>query len=287
MELGHLVEALTGRLRQGPRQHGVHGNGQAELGSGRRGQARRLRQVCGHEIGGGRALERRVTAEHLDGHHRQRVLVRAGVQRQPADLFGRHVARRAQGAVVLGDRVAGLRGGRRLCESSQAEVQQLHEVRVTGGAREQHVRGLQIAVDDALLVGVGHCARDLPQDAQRGGHGERPRALQALGERLAAHVLHCHVWHGGAGDLRLAEPEHHHQVGVEQTREHPRFALETGTRVRSRQRRGVQQLHRHRALEQGVLREQHLPDAAGAEGSDQLVLSAQPRAGRQRRRRRR
>jgi hypothetical protein len=156
---------------------------------------------------------------------------------------------------------------------------------VTGGPREQHVRRLQIAVDDALFVGVGHGARDLPQDAQGRGHGERTCALQPLGERLAAHVLHDHIGHGGAGDLGLAEPEHHHQVGMEQTREHPRLALESGARVGSRQGRGVQQLHRHRALEQGVLREQHLPDAAGAERPKQLVLAAEPRAGRQRRRR--
>ena len=72
----------------------------------------------------------------------------------------------------------------------QAEVEQLHAVR-----REEHVRRLEVAVDDAARVQRGQRGQHAEADRHRLGDAQRP-APQALGERLALEQLH--------GDEQLA-----------------------------------------------------------------------------------
>ena len=75
----------------------------------------------------------------------RRIDVGAVVQRNPAggDLLGRHVRRRA-------DELAGHRHARLLQHAGQAEVVDAQPA----VGRQQQVGRLDVAVDDALLVGV-------------------------------------------------------------------------------------------------------------------------------------
>ncbi len=55
---------------------------------------------------------------------------------------------------------------------------------------EDHVGGLDVAVDDVVPVGVAEGVGDLPQDLRRPLHGELPLTLQDHIQRLALQVLH-------------------------------------------------------------------------------------------------
>ena len=67
----------------------------------------------------------------------------------------------------------------------EAEVEDLH----LAVRRDLHVGGLQVAVDDALLVRLLERLGDLPRDRERLVDRDRP-ALQPLGEVLAGDELH-------------------------------------------------------------------------------------------------
>ena len=66
----------------------------------------------------------------------------------------------------------------------ESEVQHLHDA----VGRDLDVGGLQVAVDDALLVRGFERGGNLPRDGQRLGDGNRP-ARDPLGERLALDEL--------------------------------------------------------------------------------------------------
>jgi hypothetical protein len=84
-------------------------------------------------------------------------------------LLGAHVSRRTENRAVA--RLARIEmravGTSR---SRQAEIEHLHRA-VRG---DLDVRRLQVAVDDALLVGGVERVRDLPRDGERSGDWEAP-----------------------------------------------------------------------------------------------------------------
>ena len=92
--------------------------------------------------------------------------------------------------------------------------------------RDEEVLGLQVPVDDALLVGGGEALRDL----ERVVHGLllRNRARVELpAQRLAFQKLH-----DGVGDAVLvAEVVNREDVGMRERRDGLRLALEPGERV--------------------------------------------------------
>jgi hypothetical protein len=108
----------------------------------------------------------------------------------PADLLGGHVADRAHDDA--GSRLD--RGGRRRhlrrrgsgggLELRQAEVEDLHAAVV----RDEEVLGLQVAVDDPLLVGRREPLRDLARVVDRLPRRERA-AGKLLSKRLALEQL--------------------------------------------------------------------------------------------------
>ena len=89
------------------------------------------------------ALERLLAGEHLVHHDADRVDVAAGVGDAAGDEFGGEVGDRPE--------QRGARRGVRGCGARQPEVADL-DAAVVG---EQHVLGLQVAVDDARLVRRG------------------------------------------------------------------------------------------------------------------------------------
>ena len=128
------------------------------------------------------AGERRLAGEHLVGHGAERVHVAPGADLALAHrLLGRHVGRRAERHPGLRHAVAaGLLHG-----EGDAEVGD------QGGAvLEQDVLRLDVAMDDALAVGVVERGGDLPREPERLVHRELPLAGQPGAQRFAGDVRH-------------------------------------------------------------------------------------------------
>ncbi len=126
------------------------------------------------------AAERPLAGQHLVEDHAQAVDVAAGVDvvRLAARLFGRHVGRRAHDLAVRRHRLA---VGVALGEAEVGDVRPALAV-------EEDVRRLDVAVDDAVVVGVlqgvGHLGDELGRPAGIDGGlcaaplpGSRPRRI--------------------------------------------------------------------------------------------------------------
>ena len=86
------------------------------------------------------------------------------IEWQPADLFRRHVAERAQhGAGAGGDTGTRHVGVGQVDRFGQAEVEDADLI----VGRNHHVFGLEIAVDDAAIMCGGHAAGDLHGVSER------------------------------------------------------------------------------------------------------------------------
>ena len=143
------------------------------------------------------AVEEPLAGEHLEEHDAEGPDVGALVDRLAARLLGRHVGGRAEDHARLRCRVCASVGD---CDRSaddaasarvagpglgEAEVEHLD----LAVRRQLDVRGLEVAVDDALLVGFLERLGDLPRDRERLVDGDRP-ALQPRREVLALDELH-------------------------------------------------------------------------------------------------
>ena len=151
----------------------------------------------------------------------------------------------------------------------ETEVQHLH--RAVGA--DLDVRGLQIAMDDALLVRGFERVGDLLRDRQR--VGERDRAARdERGQILALDQLHhergevgCLLESVDRGDVRMIERG-----------EHFGFALKAREAIGVAGDRRRQHLDRDRPFQIAVGRAIDLAHAAGADGGDDFV-GAEARAG--------
>ena len=187
-----VLEPLLGALRERAVHH--RGEGRRHRRVEARERRRLLVEVGGeHRHGVGRH-EGRAPAHHLVEEHAQGVEVAAGVGRGAAGLLRREVGRGPQPAsrplpLNLGD----------------AEVEQLHEVGVVLGLEQHHVGGLDVAVDDARLVGLAEGAEKLLADGGGAGLGQPPLAPEDVEEVLAVEVLHGQV--EPLVSLQLAEVE--------------------------------------------------------------------------------
>ena len=218
------------------------------------------------------AVEGAPAGEHLVEHAAEGPDVRAAVDGLAARLLRAHVAGGAEQHARLRHRERGrvrglgvLRPGERVGVErlGQAEVEHLD----AAVAVDHDVRGLQVAVHDALLVRGLERLGDPEREAGRLLRLERA-ALQPGGERLAGRELH----HEEALAVALLETVDAGDARVGQRREHARLALEAREPLGvAREARG-QQLERDVAAELRVLGAEDLAHAAGAELGRDLVV---------------
>ncbi len=217
-----------------------------------------------HGLYGGFPLEGPPPREHLREDHPRGEEVRALVHLGSSHLLGGHVARGAhdrarRGHVGLGRGVLPAPGG---VGPGQAEIQDLEDA----VRREEQVLGLDVPVDDALLVGRRKAPDHLDgqADGRLGGHGPGRQAvleglpLQELGD-------------GVGGAVRRGVVEDGQDVGVAEGGHGPGLVLESGATVRAAGELLGQDLDGDLAAQPLVLRPVHLPHAPGAHGREDLV----------------
>ncbi len=175
--------------------------------------------------------------EHLVEDDAQRVEIRPVIDRARAlQLLGRHVVDRAH-------HVVGARQGVPACpgtELREAEIGDAHAARRV----HEHVLGLDVAVDHALVVRVPESRADLDRDLCRAA-GVDPAGLQQLAKALPVHVLHHDVVEG-AGLAEVVDPD---DVLVRQLRERTRLAREPLGEAGLLAELGPQDLERDPAVE--------------------------------------
>jgi hypothetical protein len=208
-------------------------------------------------------LERRGAGEQVVEEGAQRVHVGGGADLAdlPHRLLGRHVRR---GAQHLPGHAQVLVGAAHL---RQPEIGQ---ARLALGG-QQHVEGLDVAVDYPAAVGVGDGACQFHQEFGRLGRRERPAAPDSLGQGAAGEVLHGQV--GVAAGL--AEREHPHDVRVLQRRDRLRLDQESRAQRRVGEGSGDEHLQRHGPVEADLRR---LVDDAHAAAA-QFALDLEARHG--------
>ncbi|MFO0628605.1 MAG: hypothetical protein U0325_23730 [Polyangiales bacterium] len=193
------------------------------------------------------------------------------------DLLRGHVERRAdaaRGAVVL------------LVEQVRrdAEVEDLHPRRAVVGVGDEEVRGLEVAVHDALRVHLVERAGDLLQErgdgARRDARALVPLPLDELREVLALQELH-HQKGDRRGAVDVAVDDLHDVVAVD-ARAGGGLAVEPLDARGVREALGVQELQREAAPRELVLDLVDLGHPAAAEATDQAVTVREHGARRQR-----
>ena len=173
-------------------------------------------------------------------------------------LLRRHVAGRARAHVLLAERLG---------EAGQAEVGDAD----VALAVEHDVRGLEVPVQDALLVGGGEAGAELARDLERLVGRQPADAPQERGEVLAVHELH------GQEEVALRFP---HVVDAADRRVrdlpgHPHLAVEAREPLAVRVEAVGQELEGDRLLELQVVGAVDLAHPPAADEPDDAVAAGQ------------
>jgi hypothetical protein len=217
------------------------------------------------------ARKRAHARQHLEQHRAKRPDVRAFIHHSAARLLGRHVCGGAEDHARLRHRGRRqrrrvhrvcTRPGRRIHRFREPEVEHLHRAVVAN----LDVRGLEIAMDDALLVrgleGRGGLLRD------RHRVGQRHRAARDVhGQILAFDEFHDQ----GARAPRLLDAVDGRDVRMIQRRQRFRFALKAREPVRVLCKDLRKDLDRDVAAQPRVGRAIDLAHAAGANRGDDFI----------------
>jgi hypothetical protein len=233
------------------------------------------RQDVGHRL----ALEELAAGEHLPQHHAEGPDVGPAVSRLARGLLGRHVGRRAENQARRRG-VAGHGGRQRQARVAVIGLPRLGEPEVQHLDRavgtELNVGRLEVAVDDPLFVCRLQRLRDLPRDGHRLFERNRS-ALDALGEVLPLHQLHCQKGRARPrtrprSRRHRLQPVQRRDVGVVEARQHLRFALEARHAFGILGELAREHLERHLAAQLFILGAPHLAHPADAEGIDHAVV---------------
>jgi hypothetical protein len=196
------------------------------------------------------AVEGDVAGEHLEEHDAQRVEVALRIDVLAQRLLGRDVVGRAEHAPVGGEALLGQR-------ARDPEVGDLGRALLV----DEDVLGLDVAVDDAVVVGGAQGAGDLDRVGHRLADRQAPVAPDAVLERLALHVLEDDV----RRSIVLARVDDADDVGVVELRDRARLAPEALELVGVRRDLAVHELDRDLALEHRVERAVDRRHPAGAD----------------------
>ena len=210
--------ALGRLLRHRGADHGVERGGHRRVERARGG--RRIAEVRVHLRQLGVARERDAAGQRMEEDAAERVDVGARVGLLAADLLGGGEVRRADELPRAGDPA----GGRRVL--GQPEVGEVRVLLALLG--DQHVRRLDVAVDQAAAVGGVERRADLPDDADRALR--RQAAARRVDERAQVGALdeaHREVQHA----VGLAGLVDRHDVGVVDRRRELRLRLEAVAEV--------------------------------------------------------
>jgi hypothetical protein len=224
----------------------------------------------GHGLAGGVADEGVPAREHLEEHHTEAEDIAAGVRGFPSHLLGRHVGERAEDPALLGVVARTDGGGRTGIESRaqdghllcQAEVEDL-EPALPG---DPQVGGLQIPVDDALLVCGRQALRQLDRQLRSPPSGQRA-LLQPPPQGLAFEQLH----HGVGRRVVGGEVVKREDVRVVECRNCLCLPLEAGQGLGAPGQMLRQHLHGDEAVEPCVLGLPHFAHAPCTERREDLV----------------
>ena len=253
-QLRVALEALLLRLGEQPQDHTLqsHRHRRGVLGERHRLARQHLRQHR-RRVGAGVG---QLAGDHLVQHRADAVEIAAQVERLGGDLLGTGVVGRAEERAGLAQVAVHLEALR------DAEVADLG----AAGGVEEHVRRLDVAVQDPRLLGALEPLQHVQHDVHRRAGLERA-VRDPVGERAARHQLHGDV---GEAVVR-AGVEHVHAVGIGQGRGDAPFLLE----ALQRPRRLGAQLREHLQGDVAVVdlarRLPHLGEPAFAERADEAV----------------
>ncbi len=230
-------------------------------------RARARRLLVGDRVQQHRGLvagERAAPGAHLEQDRPERVQIGARVDPRALHLLGRQVR---DGS---GDAERHARGRReRRIERVDQHVREPEVQDLGPAARSDHdVAGLEIAMDDPLLVRGLERLGDPGRDRARAALGQRPRA-QELRERLPRHQLE----HQEVDAVLAVEIEQGRDVGMEEPRQRARLEPEPPAQPLVAQRVVADHLEGDLALEAGIDGAVHLAHPTFPEAFDDLIAA--------------
>ena len=164
---------------------------------------------------GSTTLERHLAREQLIDDDRQRVEVAAAIERLAARLLGRHIGGRTlHEGVALAFAAPAPR---------EAKIDDLGHEPAGGGGAQEDVRGLDVAMDDVVAVGLREGLRDLAGEVHHLLDGERGALAQHhVEQRAAVDQLHRDERRPGelaevvdGDDVRVDDPRQGAGLGLE------------------------------------------------------------------------
>jgi hypothetical protein len=260
-QLARRREAIVGRLREAAAHDPLEARGQRPPGG---------RRVVAQD-GRARLRERRpregpLAGEHLVQEDTEREDVAARLGGKAAHLLGGHVTARAQDRArrrpLEGGGAREVGAARRVEHSREAEVEDLHEA-VAG---HEDVVGLEVPVDDALLVGGGEAASDLRREVDGPERRQRTGGGEVIPQRLALEQLEHDVRRPAGLDV-----VHREDVGVADGGGGAGLRAEAPEPLGVGAQTGGQHLDRDLPREPLVAGPVHLAHPAGAERRDDDV----------------